>query len=147
MPELRIRPLAVCVCRDGARILVEHGYDRVKRQRFYRAIGGGIEFGERAAEAVRREWMEELSADLDDLRLLGVLENLFTYEGREGHEVVFVFTARLRDATRRSVGPVEVVESDGQRHVATWEPLTELEKNDVPLYPAGILDLLRHEAS
>jgi ADP-ribose pyrophosphatase YjhB (NUDIX family) len=139
--------MAVCVCRDGARLLVEHGYDRVTQQRFYRAIGGGIEFGERAADAVRREWMEELRAQLDDLKLLGVIENLFTYEGRDGHEIVFVFSARLREASWCPPPPVELVDPDGQRHETKWVSLTELEKNEVPLYPDGLLDLLRDEAA
>jgi len=146
MTEPRIRPLAVCLCREGGRALVAHGYDSVKQERFYRAIGGAIEFGERAEDAARREWMEELGAELDDLRLLSVIENLFTYEGRPGHEIVFVFAARLRDAERYSAGDVERVESTGQRHAVSWVGLAELAEGNVPLYPAGVLDLLGHEA-
>jgi 8-oxo-dGTP pyrophosphatase MutT (NUDIX family) len=146
MPTPTIRPKAVCVCRDGDRILVERGHDRVTQERFYRAIGGAIEFGERAADAVRREWLEEVRAELDDLELLGVLENLFTYEGRAGHELVFVFSARLRGAFPRSDVPVEVVEPGGQRHVIEWVSVVELEKNGVTIYPAGLVDLLHDEA-
>jgi 8-oxo-dGTP pyrophosphatase MutT (NUDIX family) len=146
MSDLRIRPLAVGICRNGERILVEHGHDRVERQAFYRAIGGGIRFGERAVDTVRREYMEELGAELEDLKLIGVLENLFTYESRPGHEIVFVFAARLRDAARYSRSPIELVESDGQRHVTSWVPLSELEAGAVPLYPAGVLALFRREA-
>lgn len=45
----RIRPLAVALVRraDGA-VLAVKCYDKVKREYFYRALGGGIEFGERA---------------------------------------------------------------------------------------------------
>jgi len=143
MSSPTIRSLALCVCRDGERILVEHGYDRVKQQQFYRAIGGGIEFGERAADAARREWMEELGVELAEMRLLGVLENLFTYDGRPGHEIVFVFTAQIRDALPHATAPLEVVDSDGQHHAVAWVPLAELEGGTVPLYPAGILDLIR----
>ena len=146
MPNSTIRPVAVCVCRDGGRFLVEHGYDRAKQAEFYRAIGGGIEFGERAADAARREWMEEMEVDLDDIRLLGVLENLFTYEGCPGHEIVFVFTGRPRDLSLNSEAPLELIESNGQRHKATWVRLADLEAGTVPLYPDGILNLLRKNA-
>jgi ADP-ribose pyrophosphatase YjhB (NUDIX family) len=146
MPTPTIRPKAVCVCRDGDRLLVERGHDRVTQERFYRAIGGAIEFGERAADAVRREWLEEVRAELDDLQLLGVLENLFTYEGRQGHELVFVFSARLRDASLRSDVPVELVEPGGQRHVIEWVSVAELEDNGVSIYPEGLLDLLGGDA-
>ncbi|MDW3844990.1 NUDIX domain-containing protein [Micromonospora sp. BRA006-A] len=57
-------------------------------------MGGGIDFGETAEAAVRRELREELDVDLLDVRLLGVLENLFHAFGRDGHEIVFVFDCR-----------------------------------------------------
>jgi 8-oxo-dGTP pyrophosphatase MutT (NUDIX family) len=122
-------------------ILVEHGFDSVKQQKFYRAIGGGIEFGEPAIAAVRREWMEELGAELDDLQLLVVVENLFTFEGKPGHELVFVFTGRLRDADRYTTGPLAITESDGKRHSVDWIPIAELVAGTVPQYPAGVLEL------
>ncbi len=42
----RVRPLAICVFRHHDRILVMEGYDPVKKEHFYRPLGGGIEFGE-----------------------------------------------------------------------------------------------------
>jgi NADH pyrophosphatase NudC (nudix superfamily) len=50
-----IRPIAICVCRDGERILVAEGHDSQKGQTFYRPLGGTIEFGERGDETVQRE--------------------------------------------------------------------------------------------
>lgn len=49
----RIRPLAVALicCADGA-VLAEKCCDKVKREYFYRALSGGIEFGERAEQAL-----------------------------------------------------------------------------------------------
>lgn len=143
MPAPHIRPLAVALVRDGDRLLVEHGEDRSSGRRFYRAIGGGIEFMEHAADAVRREWREELGAELGEMRLLGVLENLFHYEGAPGHEVAFVFEARLADPSRFLPGPVELTESNGLTHLASWVSIEELRDGPLPLYPDGILDLYR----
>jgi 8-oxo-dGTP pyrophosphatase MutT (NUDIX family) len=145
MAKTRIRTLAVCVLRDADRILLEHGYDRVTKVAFYRAIGGGLDFGERAEEAARREWMEELGVELSDLRLLGVIENIFVYEARQRHEIVFVFTGRVPEAVRHATEPLEVVEGDGERHPATWLSLKELEAGAVPVYPVGLLALVRRE--
>ena len=89
----QIRTLAVALCRSGDRILVERGHDRVRDHWFYRAIGGGIEFGEPAVTALMREWKEEYGLALQDPVPVGAVENLFTFEGREGHEIVLVFTA------------------------------------------------------
>lgn len=56
--------------RSGERVLLEHGFDSARQERFYRPLGGAIEFGERAADAVQREIREELGAELEALRLL-----------------------------------------------------------------------------
>ncbi|MDP2995048.1 MAG: NUDIX domain-containing protein [Anaerolineales bacterium] len=85
MREEKIRQIAICVCRDGDRILVAEGHDSKKGQTFYRPLGGAIDFGERGAEAVRREFREEIAAELTDVRYVGMLENIFTYEGQRGH--------------------------------------------------------------
>lgn len=138
----RIRTMAVATCRVGDRILVERGYDRVRDHHFYRAIGGGVEFGERAAAAVVREWREELGLTLEAPALLGVLENLFTFDGRAGHEVVFVFGAQVSDPRARAHDEWEAVDTDGARHVAAWVPLDALRAGSTPLYPTGILELL-----
>src|SRR3989304_5656812 len=59
----RLRPLALCLFRrDDGSILVAPGYDEVKRQRFYRPLGGEIEFGERAEGAARRGGREGVGA-------------------------------------------------------------------------------------
>ncbi|MEN0103437.1 MAG: NUDIX domain-containing protein, partial [Curtobacterium sp.] len=86
-----IRNIAVGLpVRDG-HVLLSENHDRVRDHRFHRPVGGGIEFGETAEEALRREFREELDVDLDVLEPLGVLENIFTFEGHPGHEFVHVF--------------------------------------------------------
>jgi ADP-ribose pyrophosphatase YjhB (NUDIX family) len=135
-----IRTLSVAVCFSGDRLLVERGHDRVEDRRYYRAIGGGVEFGERAVEALRREWREELALELEAVRLLGVLENLFTYEGRPGHEIVFVHAAQPADAWAYARDEWQVIDSDGVAHTAAW--VTPEDLRERPLYPTGLLELL-----
>jgi ADP-ribose pyrophosphatase YjhB (NUDIX family) len=139
----RIRPIAICVFRreDGA-ILVAPGFDSVKGQHFYRPLGGEIDFGELAEDAVRREIREELGAEIDAVRLLGVTENIFTFLGAEGHELVWMFEARFKDA---SFYEQDVVTCDegGSPFEAHWVPLDVFTRGEAPLYPDGLLDLLR----
>lgn len=137
-----IRPIALCICRDGDRVLVQPLLDRVTGERFYRVIGGGLEFGERAADALRREWREELGIELPEPSFVGIIENVFTYQARRYHEVVFVFSAPTPEPLR-GAGPFELVEADGTRHHAVWVTMAELESGPMPLYPAGVLDLVR----
>jgi len=139
----RIRPLAICVFRrDDGCILAAPGFDTVKQQRFYRPLGGEIEFGERAEEAVRREIREELGAEIEDVRLLSVGENIFTFLGARGHELVWSFEARFTDA---SLYEREVVMCDegGAAFEAHWVPLEAFRRGDFPLYPDGLLETLQ----
>lgn len=136
-----IRPKAVCVFRRGDSILVCGERGAVSGEAFHVPPGGGIEFGERAVDAVRREIREELGAELRDPSLRGILENIFTFEGRPAHEIVFVFEARFADASLYERD--EITGTDGgQPFVARWLPLTRLDAGGPPLYPEGLLDLI-----
>jgi ADP-ribose pyrophosphatase YjhB (NUDIX family) len=100
----RIRPLAIAVIRRGGELLVFEAYDSHKREVYHRPLGGEIDFGEPAADAVRRELREELGSDLLDVRRLGVVETIFTYEGEPWHEIVFVFRGQPRGCVALRAG-------------------------------------------
>ena len=135
-----IRHVAICVFSHRGRILVGRGYDAVKRERFYRPLGGAVEFGELAVEALRREIREELELDIEDPIQLGVIENRFEYCGKPCHEVVFVFDARFTDPNVYAERELPINEP-GWEGPAVWLDLRgpALE----PLYPSGLGDLLR----
>ncbi len=141
MREERIRPIAICVCREGGRILVAEGHDSKKGQTFYRPLGGTIEFGERGEETVRREFREEIAADLTEVRYVGTLENIFTYEGRRGHEVVLVYDGRLSDASLYKKTNLQGNEC-GQPFKVVWKRLDDFGQGKPPVYPDGLLELL-----
>ncbi|MEU7903480.1 NUDIX domain-containing protein [Actinoplanes sp. NPDC049118] len=136
-----IRPIALAVPRRGEDLLVFEYHDPTKGQTFYRPLGGGIDFGETAESAVRRELREELAAELLDLRRLGVLENLFHGFGRPGHEIAFIFGCRLADQTfyeRDVVGQI----LDDAGTTVMWRALSSFDAGN-PLYPHGLAELLR----
>jgi ADP-ribose pyrophosphatase YjhB (NUDIX family) len=141
----KIRPLAIVLLRRGERLLVMDCYDSVKRERFYRPVGGGIEFGETAAAAARREIREELDARLRQVRLAGVLENLFTCEGNRGHEIVFVYEAEFADNSLYRRKSLTIHEGD-LKIPAVWKSLREMKRSRRPLYPDGLEDLLANRA-
>ena len=138
----KIRPIAICVCRHGDRILVAELRDSKKNQTFYRPLGGTIEFGERGEETVTRELMEEIGATLTEVRYLGTLENIFVYEGRRGHEIVLVYDGKLAD---RSLYQKEVIQGDelDQKFCAVWKRLDDFGDGRPPVYPDGLLELLK----
>lgn len=145
MTPPRIRPLALCIFRHtqmSDRILVEEFDDHEKQQRWYRPLGGGIEFGECAQDAIVREIREELGASIANVRYLATLENIFTYEGEPGHEIVMLFEADFVDASFYARPRIERQEEADKIICAVWKPLADFVPGQPPLYPHGLLDCL-----
>jgi len=136
-----IRVIAICLFQHDGSILVSEGIDSVKNERFARPLGGGIEPGESSRDAIVREIREETGQEITNLRLLGVLENLFTYEGKSCHEIVFVYDGSFADATIPSRGEIPMVE-EGWRGTARWRPLDSFGEQ-CQLVPEGMFHLLR----
>ena len=137
----RIRAVAVCVFRHEDRVLVADACDSVTGQRFMRPLGGEIEFGERAVEALAREIREEIHAEIEHTILLGVLENMFVYEGVPGHQIVLVFDDRFVDPSFYERDRIPIAE-DIWVGPARWLTLPALRSENLPLYPQGLLELL-----
>ena len=62
---------------DAGKILALAGHDPIKNEVFYRPLGGGIEFGEYAAQTIARELQEEIGAEVVDIRYLFSLAGLY----------------------------------------------------------------------
>lgn len=138
-----IRPLAICVFRNGDRILVAEGTDEIKGETFYRPLGGAIEFGEYARDTLARELREEIGAEITGLRYLGALENVFTYMGEKGHEIVLVYDGTFVDRSFYQRERIDGNEDGLGSFVAMWKPLTFFTSGEAPVYPDGLIDLLR----
>ena len=139
----RIRPIAICVFRNQDRILVFEGFDKVKNETFYRPLGGGVEFGETAEETVRRELKEEINADVEDIRFLGALENIFTFNNDKYHEIVLVHDGVLKEPGLYEQAVIVGHEADVEEPFkAMWMSLNEFREGKFILYPDGLLELL-----
>jgi len=141
----QIRPIALCIFRNNDHILVFEGYDKVKQEIFYRPLGGGIEFGERSEDAVQRELKEELNVDITNLKYLGTLENIYTFNGGSYHEVVLVYDGMLTESGLYDQALILGKEANGDDVRAMWKSLDEFESGKVILYPDGLMKLLRAE--
>lgn len=144
--SIKAKAFAVILSADGSRHAVWRGADHTKTPaEFHRLLGGHIEFGEYAVDTVVREIAEELGATFVDATLLGVLEEVFSFEGRAGHEIVFVYGGRL--AERRVIPPTGgVFSDDGQPILVEWRPVPD-SHNSLPLYPSGVQPLIVSWAS
>jgi 8-oxo-dGTP pyrophosphatase MutT (NUDIX family) len=111
-----IRPLAICMFHHHDRILVAEGYDSVKGEHFYRPLGGGIEFGEDSVETICREILEEINVEIDrgSLKYLGIIENIFHFNGSIGHEIVMVYDGILKEASLYEQQVITGKEANGE---------------------------------
>jgi 8-oxo-dGTP pyrophosphatase MutT (NUDIX family) len=138
-----VRVKAICLFVNGDLLLAIDGFDPTKRQRFWVPVGGRVEFGELSRDAIVREVEEELSAEITELELLGVLENVFSFDGSPGHEIVFVYDGRFVERSFYEGNEVTGIEGD-EEFTAHWiDPSAP--KNGWPLYPEGLLELLEKE--
>jgi ADP-ribose pyrophosphatase YjhB (NUDIX family) len=131
----------------GGDILVYEGRDPIDGRTFYRPLGGGVEWRELSRDAVARELREELGTDLEDLRLLGVLENVFTYDGRDLHEIAFVYEGRLCDRRLYERDVMLAVEAGGDPINVMWVPIERFGPGGALLYPEGLLELVEGHAA
>ena len=138
-----IRPIAICVFQHDGRILAGRFYDPQRDLVFYRPLGGGIEFGESSADTLARELQEELGAAVTDLRYLGTLENVFTHNGQQGHEIVMVYDGAFADPTFYEQPWLDGAEDSGATFRAVWLSLADCRHAGAPpVYPTGLLELL-----
>lgn len=143
MTSDRIRPVALVVFRQQNRILVFTGYDSIKKQIFYRPLGGGIEFGEHSSMTIQREIKEELGAEIGNLVFLGSLESIYTYNGRPGHELVQVYQADFVEPHFYQCQSFDAMEDDGCPMKVLWKELEFFKAGRAALYPTGLLELLQ----
>ena len=125
--------------RDRALLVSEHvaGPSGSPEPPFQRPLGGHVEFGEYAADTVRREFGEEIGQALTGVRLLGVLENIFPWHGDTEHEVVFIFSAAFADEAAYEIGEQPILDNAERR--VLWRPADAVRP---PLYPAGLTELI-----
>jgi ADP-ribose pyrophosphatase YjhB (NUDIX family) len=139
-----IRVKVFGLIRRGEQVLLSFAIDPDTGVRYGRLLGGGIEPGERAEDAVHREFVEEIGAALVNVRRLGVVENIFTWQGDLHHEVIFVCAADFADRRLydREAFVVNEAVCDGP---AEWVDLHRLLNGDITVYPSEILGFLQSQ--
>ncbi len=102
---------------------------------FYRVLGGSMNFNETSEQGVRREIMEELKSEINNLKFLEVVENLFIYGGEKCHEIVFLFAGELtkKDLYKQEV--IHIIDNDYAFN-AVWISLDDIFNGKTPLYPS-----------
>ncbi len=118
--------------------------DRNSRNNYWVLPGGHPEMMEPMTEALRREILEEIGADVEVIRLLWVMENFF-HKNKAIHELSFYFLMQLAPSSPllKSDGPFYGQEHD-HRLTFQWFPLDEAVLSGLPLFPGNLTRALTH---
>jgi len=139
----KIRPIALGIIKKENYILLGKGFDSVKNETFYRALGGGIKHQEKALDAVTREFMEELGKEIKVNQELKIVENIFTYENFDGHEIVFLYECEFVNKDDYSQEVYKYLTDDNRESEAFWVDIDDIINKKVIAYPNIMIDLLK----
>lgn len=134
-----IRPIVLGILKRDNKILVSRGYDKVKSEEFYRSIGGGIEFLENSKEALKREFKEELNIDIDVGNFLGISENIFTYNGKNAHELILFYNVSINEYDYKEI--YHIVDDNCETD-AMWIDINKFKNKELKIYPEQVFKYL-----
>ena len=137
----RVRPIAISIIRNNDKILVYERQDDITGEKFYRLVGGCIEFGESSNIALKREFEEELSLDIKNTKLISIFESIFTFNSKEMHEIVFLYESKFADSSIYNKDIINGLEGD-RAFNAIWILVDDFLKKKYKIYPEEIIDYL-----
>ena len=135
-----IRPIVLGIVKRDNKILVSKGYDKIKNEIFYRSIGGGIEFLENSKDALKREFKEELNIDINVGDFLGISENIFTYNGRNAHELILFYNVDISDLNYKE--KYHIIDDNCETD-AMWINIDKFINKELKIYPEEVFKYLK----
>lgn len=135
-----MRPNSLILIINNNSLLVQKGEDSKKGIVFCRPIGGGINFGEISLSAIRREISEEIGATLENEKLLKVIENIFEYNGKVGHEITFLYSGELLEKELYAQEKISILDKKDDH--AEWIPISDLKNGKIKIFPKECLDYI-----
>ena len=138
--ENTTRAIALGIVIKDNKILVEKGHDKVKNIDFYRCLGGGIEKDETPIDAVKREFKEEIDVDIKPHKELGVINNKFIYNGKQGHEIVHLIKVSIDDDDYAE--RYNIVDDLNRVSHSEWIDIEDFKSEKKILFPSETLKFL-----
>lgn len=90
--------------------------------------------------------MEELGWSIRDEKLIGAFESFHVINGKEEHEVTFVFFATPINESVLEESEFWVLEEDGRKQCYAWKNIKTLNEPNSLLYPKGLLEYIKSMA-
>ena len=114
------------------------------KNKHYALLGGRVKLGEDSKTAIKREVMEELGKQIEITGYVTTLENFFELNGKQYHEIQFVYKAEFVDEKDKNI-EYTLKNLEGEDWVKyDW---LELEKMDVlDLRPYVLKQMLKEKS-
>lgn len=142
-PPNKIRGKVIGLAKHDNKLLVFEVLDDQGNLKGWCPIGGGIEFGEKAEDALIREINEELRCNVTITGKPIICENIFEHHGITGHEIIFAFPIKLNDQNIYSNTRFQIREERGSTHWVEWVPIELFEKSEAILFPSILINKLK----
>jgi len=139
----KIKVKALCLFQDEEEIFVSKSYDTVKKDYFYRPIGGTTEFCEYTIDTIKREILEEMNTEIRNVTLEKIWENIFVCDGINGHEIVFLYKAYFVDKSNYERKKYQIIESNGEKIEASWINVGDFGEGKLRLVPESLIEYLK----
>lgn len=73
------------------------------------------------------------------------MENIFTYNGDTGHEIVMVYDGKFVDSSIYTSDSFEGIEDDGTVFKLFWKSLNDFKSGKLRLVPEGLLEIIQRD--
>lgn len=141
-PQNSIRGKVIGLAKHKDRLLVCEVLNDEGVLKGWCPLGGGIEFGEMAEIALKREIQEELGCDIQIVGEPIALENIFEHHGIQGHEIVFVFPVHFDDSQIYTKTRFQIFEAKGSAHWVEWVEIERFKTGKQLLFPPSLQERL-----
>lgn len=142
-PPNKIRGKVIGLAKHDNKLLVFEVLDDQGNLKGWCPIGGGIEFGEKAEDALIREINEELKCNATITGKPIVCENIFEHHGCTGHEIIFAFPIKFIEQNIYSNTRFQIREERGSTHWVEWIPIEQFEKSEAFLFPSILINKIK----
>lgn len=121
-----IRPIVLGLAIKDHKLLVGECFDESKKWHWI--------FGKKF-RCIKREFLEEIHADIIIKDFLGISENIFTYKGKNAHELVLIYRIDIPDEYYKE--EYHIVD-DKADYMARWIDIDDFKNKSKILYPEDI---------